>query len=232
MGLAVLWVELKELLCLSHRPRAFSLLLLLHSNRLLIPKDRELNEDNHIFNHRAQRTNKPRQIRQEVVDLDRMEQDSSSVCEISEQAQQEEQQTQAFTRPLTLVLDDLRYPRTKIAYGADVAQNFGSNRLAIAVFVTSGYWLPCACLPGDSPASSANDSDASDAQSILDPLVVQIFLCLQAWQGTCASAPAESAASATDARNVSTDTRVLILASRMALMTETTRLVSSAASTS
>jgi hypothetical protein len=94
---------------------------------------------------------------------------SCAIRSIAQQAQHEEEQGQAFAGPLTLVLDDLRNARPKVADCAQVSQNLRteSNLLRVGV---GRLWYPDTGLPGNCPTRSADCTHAKDAECILDPL--------------------------------------------------------------
>lgn len=68
----------------------------------------ELDEDDAVLDHGAQRAQQPGQGADKVVRLLRVRDDASTVCKVARQGQQEEQQRETFTRLLVVVLDDLR----------------------------------------------------------------------------------------------------------------------------
>jgi hypothetical protein len=94
---------------------------------------------------------------------------ASTVRRISQQTQHKEQQRQAFARLLTLILNNLRNPRAKIAHGARISQNLRAERNLHAL-VISRLRLPNTRLPRNRPPRSAHNTHAHNAQRILKPL--------------------------------------------------------------
>lgn len=98
-----------------------------------------------------------------------MEQDACPVRRVTQQAQHEEQQAQALTRTLPLVLDDLRNPGTQVAYCASVPQDLGSKSDRLCIISIRGLRDPHTALPRDRPARSAYSHDTDDAECVLHP---------------------------------------------------------------
>lgn len=83
----------------------------------------ELEEDDHVFDNGAQRTDKPGEIGEEVLPFEGVKENSRAICGISKQRQDKEQQRQTLARAFPLIFDDLRDAGSQVAYGRDVAQD-------------------------------------------------------------------------------------------------------------
>ena len=149
-----------------------------------------MDEDDDVLDDGAQRADEPREVRQEVLALERMEEDAGAVGRVAEQREDEEQQRQTLARALLLVLDDLRNARTEVADGADVPEDGCAERglqlFPRAVILRRGH--PDARLPGDGPPRCADGTHAEDAQRVLDPGVLVRLLYHQAGQAAGPSA--------------------------------------------
>lgn len=51
----------------------------------------ELRKDGHVFHHRAQTTNQPRQVLHDILVLRRVTENACTVCEVAHQRQDEKQ---------------------------------------------------------------------------------------------------------------------------------------------
>lgn len=102
-----------------------------------------------------------------------------TISGITQQAQHEEEERQAFAAPLPLILDDLWYPRSEVGHCAHISKELGTQRhIRTCCIVFGGLGDPDARLPCDGPAGSADNTDTNNAQRILHPFAtVFIDVC-------------------------------------------------------
>lgn len=94
-----------------------------------------------------------------------------TIRSITQQTQHEEEQRQAFARLLPLVLNDLRNARPKISHRARVSQDHRTDWVVRGILgIVRRLRNPDTSFPRDSPSRSTDDTDAYDAQRVLDPL--------------------------------------------------------------
>lgn len=95
-----------------------------------------------------------------------------TIGEVAQQREQEEQQRQSFTGPLSLILDDLRYSCTKIAHRTDVPQNLSSHRCGVTTTRMSTFFRrrsPDITLPRDCPTGSTSGTHQENTDRVLEP---------------------------------------------------------------
>jgi hypothetical protein len=121
--------------------------------------------------------------------MDRVSTYTSPIRRISQQTQHKEQQRQALARLLTLILNNLRNPRAKIAHCARISQNLRAER-NFHPLVIRRLWLPNARLPRNRPPCSAHNTHPNNAQRILNPLAPTSLDIRNRGQRACATATA------------------------------------------
>lgn len=87
---------------------SFSISFSLHgSTATVVAVDAKLHEDDGVLGHGAQRADQPGQVGEEVLPLERVEQDSGAVGEVAQQGEHEEEDGEALARFVAVVFDDL-----------------------------------------------------------------------------------------------------------------------------
>lgn len=73
--------------------------------------DAELDEDDNVFCHRAQRSNQPWKIGDNILPLGGVTQDTRAVGKVTQEGKNEEQKRQSFAGLVAIILIDLRQSR-------------------------------------------------------------------------------------------------------------------------
>lgn len=169
---------------------------------MIIPNsvDAELDEDNDIFRHRAQRSNQPRKIGDNVLPLGGVTQDTRTVGKVTQEGKNEEQKRQPFAGLVAIILIDLRQSRTvafvsrgpysrkkerspgkhspQVTDRTEIAQHLPTSSFSIVIMTLQRRRRPHASLPSHCPPRHTDHKDTQNTEEVLNPRLAPILVLL------------------------------------------------------